>query len=260
MIDLTGKNIIVTGAGSGMGEAAAIKCAEAGAKVILIDKQAAEQTAEKIRNMDKEAVVFETDVSEAEHMKQTFEEISQSCNTIDAIFANAGMNGKVTSIEDLQPEDWDSTLAVNLRGTFLTVKYAIPFMKDKGGSIVITSSVNGTRIFSNIGMTAYSASKAGQLAFGKMAAIELAGYNIRVNVICPGAVNTNIGERTFEEKDELKKVELPLKTTMDTSKDTLLTRSGEPENVADLFLFLASDNSSHISGIEMFIDGSQSLM
>ncbi|PFI81389.1 SDR family NAD(P)-dependent oxidoreductase, partial [Priestia megaterium] len=88
--------------------------------------------------------------------------------------------------------------------TFLTVKHSIPYLKAQGGSIIITSSINGNRTFSNIGMSAYSSSKAGQMAFGKMAALELSTYGIRVNVICPGAVDTNIESNTFRQEDKLK--------------------------------------------------------
>jgi len=142
-------------------------------------------------------------------------------------------------------------------GTFLTVKYAIPHLKARGGSIIVTSSVNGTRIFSNTGASAYSSSKAGQVAFTKMAALELAKHRIRVNVICPGAITTNIEEST-EKRDierEREPVEFP------EGKIPLTDgKPGTARQVADLVLFLASDASSHITGTEVWIDGAESLL
>ena len=158
-------------------------------------------------------------------------------------------------LEDLTPEDWDQTLNINLKGTFLTVKYAVPFLKRQGGSVIVTSSVNGTRIFSNTGATAYSASKAGQVAFTKMVALELAKHRIRVNVICPGAITTEIDENTTKRNVEQEKepVEFP--------EGKIPLTGGEPgssEQVAQLALFLASDESSHITGSEIWIDGAES--
>src|SRR6185369_10004059 len=111
-------------------------------------------------------------------------------------------------LEDLTPEDWDRTLATNLKGTFLTVKYALPYLKRQGGAVIITSSVNGTRVFSNTGATAYSCSKAGQVAFAKMTALELARHKVRVNVICPGAIETNIDQST--DKRNVEHVKIPV--------------------------------------------------
>src|SRR5690606_27877879 len=109
---------------------------------------------------------------------------------LDIIVANAGINGVWAPIDQLTPEEWDKTVAINLRGTFLTLHYGVPAMKAKGGSIVIVSSINGTRTFSNPGTSAYASTKAGQLALGQIAALELAKHRIRVNVVCPGAIET----------------------------------------------------------------------
>src|SRR5205807_6969707 len=100
------------------------------------------------------------------------------------------------AIEELSLADWTHTLTINLTGTFLTIKYAVPYLKKQGGSVVITSSVNGTRVFSNTGATAYSVTKAGQVALTKMLAVELAQQSVRVNVICPGRTETEINQNT----------------------------------------------------------------
>lgn len=107
---------------------------------------------------------------------------------LDVVFANAGINGVQAPIGDLTPEEWDRTINVNLRGTFLTIRYTVPHLKKAGGgAIIVTSSINGTRYFANSGATAYAVSKAGQLAMVQMLAVELGPSNIRINAICPGA-------------------------------------------------------------------------
>ena len=176
---------------------------------------------------------------------------------IDIVFANAGINGVWAPIEELEPEEWDRTLGINLKGTFLAVKYAVPYLKKQGGSVIVTSSVNGTRIFSNTGATAYSASKAAQVAFTKMVALEMAKHRIRVNVVCPGAIETNIEEST--EKRNLEEAKEPV----EFPEGEIPLTDGEPgkaDQVAQLVLFLASDASNLISGTEIWIDGTQSLL
>lgn len=155
------------------------------------------------------------------------------------------------------PQDWDKTLGINLKGTYLTVHYAIPHLKKSGGgSILITSSVNGNRTFSTAGAAAYSTSKAGQVAFMKMAALELGRSNIRVNAILPGAIHTNIDDRT-EQRDTEK---IAIKVEMPEGSPALHGGQGEPVDVADACLFLASDLSRHVSGVEIYVDGGASLL
>ena len=131
-------------------------------------------------------------------------------------------------------------------------------MKNNGGSIIITSSINGNRTFSGFGMGAYSSSKAGQMAFGKMAALELSNYKIRVNIICPGWIETNIQENTFSEEENLEKIEIPVEYP--EGSQPLDGEPGSPDEVAELVYFLGSDAASHISGTEVFIDGASTLL
>jgi NAD(P)-dependent dehydrogenase (short-subunit alcohol dehydrogenase family) len=254
------KVAIITGAGSGIGRASALQLARVGARVALFDlkEENATKVQQEIEKEGGEAIVCETDVSKPEEMEASFQKVSSKWGRLDAVFANAGINGTVAPIEDLDPEEWDKTLETNLRSTFLSVKYAIPHMKENGGSIVITSSINGNRTFTGFGMSAYSSSKAGQMAFGKMAALELAEYGIRVNIICPGAIETNIGKNTFPEEENLKKVQIPIE--FPEGGQPLEHGAGKPEQVANLVHFLLSDQSSHITGTELFIDGAESLL
>ena len=256
---LDGKVALITGGASGIGKGTALRFAREGAKVGLADMQVeeGEQAQAEIEKAGGEALFVQCDVSEPVSVQRAVEQTVQTFGRLDIVFANAGINGVWTPIEELTPEEWDKTLDINLKGTFLTAHFTIPHLKKAGGgSILITSSVNGNRTFSNPGASAYSSSKAGQVAFMKMAALELGRHNIRVNAVCPGAIETNIGERT-EQRDTDKigiEVELP------QGSPALHEGQGEPIDVADTCLFLASDLSRHVSGVEIYVDGGQSLL
>ncbi|MDX2162607.1 MAG: SDR family NAD(P)-dependent oxidoreductase [bacterium] len=254
-----GKVALITGAGSGIGAAAAKAFAAEGAKIGALGHSPdnISQTVNEITAQGGEALPLVADISQPEPMQRAIQQMIDQWGRLDIVFANAGINGVWAPLELLEPDEWDRTLNINLKGTFLTVKYAVPYLKERGGAVIITSSVNGTRIFSNTGATAYSCSKAAQVAFTKMTALELAKHRIRVNVICPGAITTNIDENTEKRGVEREKepVEFP-------EGEIPLTDGapGSSEQVADLVLFLASDAASHISGTEMWIDGAQSLL
>ncbi|WP_088103909.1 SDR family oxidoreductase [Halalkalibacter urbisdiaboli] len=260
MKTLQDKVAIITGGSSGIGRASAIQLAKSGVKVALVDlkEENAEKVKQEIEQFGGEAIVTDTDVADPKRMEESFQKVIQQWGRLDIVFANAGINGKVEPIEDLTANDWEQTLSTNLRSTFLSVKYAIPHMKKNGGSIIITSSINGTRTFRSFGMSAYSTSKAGQVAFGKMAALELARYRIRVNIICPGAIETNISKNTFPDQEELEKIKIPIE--FPEGSQPLEHQPGKPEQVAELVHFLASDSSNHITGSQIFIDGAESLL
>ncbi|WP_342475140.1 SDR family NAD(P)-dependent oxidoreductase [Weizmannia sp. FSL K6-0777] len=256
---LKDKVAIITGGGSGIGEASALKLAAEGAKVCVMDieQKRADEVKRRIEQNGGEVMALEVDVADPEQVKTAVDKTVREWDRLDIVFSNAGINGTVAPIEDLTPDDWEKTLSTNLKGTFLLTKYAIPHMKNRGGSIIITSSINGNRIFSNIGMSAYSSSKAGQVAFMKMAALELARYKIRVNAVCPGAIETKIEQNT-NRTEALEKVQIPVE--FPEGDQPLSEGPGKPEQVADLVLFLASDDSSHISGTDIYIDGTESLL
>ncbi len=258
-MQLTGKVALITGAGSGIGEAAAKLFAKEGAKVAALGRSEDELKAvvAEIEEGGGAAIPVVADISQPEQMEQACQKVVGQWGRLDIVFANAGINGVWAAIEDLTPEEWNKTININLTGTFFTVKYAVPYLKKQGGSVIVTSSVNGTRIFSNTGATAYSCTKAAQVALTKMLALELAESRIRVNVICPGAITTNIDENT--ERRNLEKLQEPIDFP---EGEIPLTdgKSGTAEQVAQLVLFLASDASSHITGTEIWIDGGQSLL
>jgi NAD(P)-dependent dehydrogenase (short-subunit alcohol dehydrogenase family) len=259
MQDFQERVALVTGAASGIGAATAKLLGARGARVAAVGRSPNElnQIVEQIRSAGGQSMAVVADVSNAADMERAVAEIVAAWEQLDVVFANAGINGVWAPLDEITPEEWDHTLANNLRGTFLTIRYSLPHLQRGGGSIVITSSVNGTRMFSNSGATAYACSKAGQVALAKMAALELAKYKIRVNVICPGAIKTSIEENT--ETRHLYKARAPVHYL---TGDIPLTH-GEPgtaEDVAELVAFLSSDAARHISGAEVFIDGAQSIL
>jgi NAD(P)-dependent dehydrogenase (short-subunit alcohol dehydrogenase family) len=196
---------LITGAGSGIGKAAALLLAKEGAKIGALGRTQDElkDTVAQIQGAGGEAIPIDADISQPNEMQQAVQQLVDQWGRLDIVFANAGINGVWAPLEELEPDEWDKTINVNLKGTFLTVKYAVPHLKKQGGSVIITSSVNGTRIFSNTGATAYSCTKAAQVAFTKMVALELAEHRVRVNVICPGAISTNIEESTEQRERSL---------------------------------------------------------
>jgi NAD(P)-dependent dehydrogenase (short-subunit alcohol dehydrogenase family) len=258
-MQLAEKVAVITGAGSGIGRAAAILLAKEGAKIGAIDhhKEESQEIVHQIQQMGGEIVPTVADISQPEQVQQAIQQIADKFGRVDIVFANAGINGVWAPIEELTPEEWSKTINTNLTGTFLTVKYAVPYLKRQGGSVIVTASVNGTRIFSNTGATAYSSSKAAQVAFTKMVALELAPHKIRVNVICPGAIETSIDENT--QRRDLDKIQQPVE--FPAGKIALTGgKPGTSEEVAELVLFLASDASRHISGTPIWIDGTESLL
>jgi NAD(P)-dependent dehydrogenase (short-subunit alcohol dehydrogenase family) len=259
-MELQGKVALVTGAGSGIGKAAALRMAREGARIGVLSHTEGEihKTAEEIRQAGGEAIPLVADIADEAQMKKAVSDLVAAFGRLDIVFANAGINGVWAPIDDLKPDEWDRTINTNLRGTYLTLHYAVPHMKQaKGGAVVITSSINGTRTFTSAGATAYSASKAAQVAMAQMLAVELAQHKIRVNVVCPGRIETEIEENTEQRNTEEAEVpaEYPEGNIPLTGK-----KPGTSDDVAELVLFLVSDRARHITGTPVWIDGAQSLL
>ncbi len=256
--DMQDRVAFISGGGSGIGQAAATLLAQRGARVALAGRtpEELEDVAQEIERAGGTAITVTCDVSDEDSVRSAVATTVDTWGRLDVVVANAGVNGTWAGIDDLTVEDFRSTLDINLVGTFTTIKYAVPHLRAHGGSVIVTSSVNGTRIFSNSGASAYSSSKAGQVALAKMLAVELGPDKIRVNVVCPGAIETEISDNTQAENEHVKiPVEFPEGNIPLTGGE-----SGSAEQVGQLIAFLASDDSSHISGTEMWIDGAQSLL
>lgn len=255
---LANKVALITGAGSGMGKAAAIVLAGEGAKIGVLDfkEEWVQATVAEIQAAGGEALPLLADVSQPDQVQAAVENLIGAWGRLDIVFANAGVNGVWTPIDEMEPEEWDRTMDINLKGVFLTFKYSVPYLKRQGGSAMVTSSVQGTRMFNVPGSTAYACTKAALVTLAKKLALELARDGIRVNAICPGATATNISMNT--ERRNVEKIQIPVEFP-----ETRIPLTGErvtPEDIAKLVLFLASDDSRMITGTEVWIDGAMSLL
>ncbi|HEU0121780.1 MAG TPA: SDR family NAD(P)-dependent oxidoreductase [Bryobacteraceae bacterium] len=247
------RRVAVTGGASGIGLAAVTLFAEAGARVAVIDRQGGEAAAE-LRRANLLPLV--ADVADEAQMEAAFGAVRAEFGGLDAVVVAAGVNGVWAPVTSLSVSEWDTVMNINLRGTFLTAKHAVPLLA-RGGAMVLVSSINGTRSFTNTGATPYAASKAAQLAMGKMLALELAGAGVRVNVVCPGATESAIERSTV--RRGLDSVRFPVAFP---AGDIPLTKGGKAKarEVAEAIVFLCSEGASHITGTELYIDGGQSLI
>ncbi len=254
---MANKVALVTGAGSGIGRASAIALARDGMAVGVLGHTPEEnqETVEAIKAQGGTALSLSADVTSPEEIDEAISTLLAAHGRLDAVVANAGINGVWAPVDELDPSDFDKTIAVNLRGTFLTIRATVPHLrKAGGGSITIISSINGTRKFVSPGATAYSATKAAQLAMMQQLAPELGQAKIRINAICPGAIDTEIGDNT-----EIRNAE---KSGIDAETHIPLTgdSAGSAEEIADVVSFLASDKARHVTGTPIFVDGGQSLV
>lgn len=256
---LNGKTALVTGAGSGIGKATALRLGADGANVVVISRtlEEVEKTRDEIVAAGGTALALDADVSDEGEMKKVIDATIETYGGLEIVVANAGINGMWAPIEDLTPEEWDKTMSVNLRGTYMTLHLAVPHLKKAGGSIIIVSSINGNRTFTSAGATAYSATKAGQVAMAQQLSLELGKHKIRVNAVCPGAIDTEIDDNT--DKRNVESVTIPVEFA---EGDIPITggKPGSSAAVADVIAFLASDASRHVTGVPIYIDGGQSLL
>jgi NAD(P)-dependent dehydrogenase (short-subunit alcohol dehydrogenase family) len=258
-MEFAGKVALVTGAGSGIGKATAMRLAAGGASVVVISRTAKEieATRDEIVRAGGEALAVPVDISYPAEMQLAVDKTIAAYGRLDIVVANAGVNGTWAPIDELTTAEWDETMTINLRGTYLTLHFAVPHLKQHGGSIIIVSSINGNRTFTTGGATAYSVTKAGQVAMAQQLALELGKHKIRVNAVCPGAIDTQIDDNTDRQNTE--KATIPVEFP---EGDIPITDGapGESEDVADVIAFLASDAARHVTGVPVYVDGGQSLL
>jgi NAD(P)-dependent dehydrogenase (short-subunit alcohol dehydrogenase family) len=248
---------LVTGANSGIGRATAALLVREGARVGLLgrDEDEITATADEFAADGGETMPLVADVSDTAAMRRAIDELGARWGRLDLVVANAGINGVWAPIDDLQPDEWDQTMAVNLRGTYLTLHHTVPHLKRAGGgAVVIVSSIQGTRSFSSPGTTAYACTKAAQVAMAKKLALELSNARIRVNVVCPGATDTDIEEKTERRNLESITHDLPEET------NPLIDRQMTSEEVAEVIVFLLSPAAGAVSGTEVWIDAAATLL
>ncbi len=246
---LDGKVAIITGAGSGIGRASALLFASEGAKLVLGDKtDAVRETAKAVAAAGGVATAMQMDAGVEADVQQLVALAISTYGQLDVAFANAGISGGRGGIFDSTAEQWTEVLRVNLIGPWLMVKHAGKQMAEagQGGSIICTASVAGIR--SGAGGPAYSASKAGVINLAMVSAQQLCESNVRVNAICPGLTETGMTKPTFDyAKDK--------GVTAKLGRLNPLRRAAQPEELANVALFLASDQSSYVNGQAIAVDG-----
>ncbi|KQU55693.1 oxidoreductase [Sphingomonas sp. Leaf339] len=245
MARFTGKSVIVTGGGSGIGRASAIAFAAEGAQVVVADlTDGAEETAAMIGPA---ARAIRIDAGYEDDVLRMIALAVEAHGGLDIMFANAGISGGMANIFDTDVALITEVLRVNLIGPFLAIKHAAPRIAERGGgAIVLTASVAGLR--SGAGSPAYSASKAGVINLAQVAAQQLSGSNVRVNALLPGLTETGMTQVVFDHARDVGKLDR-------VGRLNPLRRGGSPEELAKVALFLASNDASYVNGQAIVVDG-----
>lgn len=237
---IEGKVAVVTGAGHGMGAAIVERFIQEGAYVVAADVSGRQR--EVAERLGSRCLPYQADVSQAADVRGMLEAARKTFGALNILCNNAGIQGPLCKTADYQEDDFDRVVAVNARGVFLGMKYAIPMMLENGGgNIVNTASMASIVAFPQL--VAYNASKGAVLMMTKTAAVEYADRNIRVNCFCPGSIKTGMLDGMPREYVDAVIQANPVK------------RVGQPKEIADLALFLASDEAAFITGAEIVIDG-----
>ena len=239
---LKNKVALITGGGSGIGEATVLKFAEEGAKIVIndVNEDNANKLAEKLKAKDSEVLVCIADVCNKSDVEKMIKQVIEKFGKLDILVNNAGIN-RDSFVKKMTEEQWDKVININLKGTFLCAQAAlVPMMEQNSGRIINTASIGA---LGNLGQANYSASKAGVIGLTKTLALEGARYNINVNCVSPGATNTSMTAGMPPEIADKVKKKIPLR------------RFAEPEEIANAHLFLASDESNYITGQVLFVDG-----
>jgi NAD(P)-dependent dehydrogenase (short-subunit alcohol dehydrogenase family) len=246
-MEFRGKVAIVTGGTSGIGRETAIAFARAGAKVVVAGRRHEEgkETIDLLRSAGGEGLFVKTDVSQSDQVRALIQNTVQKFGHLDIAFNNAGTEGSILTIVEQSEQDWDRTIAINLKGVWLCLKYEIEQMlkQGSGGAIVNMASVAG--LVGSAGFATYAASKHGVVGLTKSAALETAPKGIRINVICPAVIETPMEQRLFSEPDVHRHM-----TNLHP-----IGRFGTPKEVADAVLWMCSVHASFMTGQSLVLDG-----
>lgn len=239
---------VITGGGSGIGRASANLFSREGAAVIVsdVDRSGGEETVAAIRSLGANAVFVPCDVSQERDVENLIQTAMKRFGRLDILFNNAGI-GVTAFITEHTVEDWDRVVNVDMKGVFLGIKHASKVMIDNGGGVIVnTASIAGVE--GAMLRAAYASAKAGVISMTRSLALELSSFNIRVNCICPGVIDTPLFRKAMEAMpfDDLHAF---------IQKQIPLGRFGTPEEVAKVALFLASDDSAYVTGVSLLVDG-----
>jgi NAD(P)-dependent dehydrogenase (short-subunit alcohol dehydrogenase family) len=245
--ELQGKVGIVTGGTSGIGRDAAVLFAKAGAKVVVAGRREAEgnETVEMVRAAGGDGLFVKTDVSRAADVHALVRKTVEKFGCLDVAFNNAGIEGTWASIAEQSEEDWDQTIDINLKGTWLCLKYEIQQMLKQGGGGAIVNMASIAGLIGSSGAATYCASKHGVIGLTKSAALENARSGIRINVVCPAVIETPMGDRLWGEP-EINKFIRGLHP---------IGRLGMPMEIAEAVVWMCSDRASFMTGQSLVLDG-----
>jgi NAD(P)-dependent dehydrogenase (short-subunit alcohol dehydrogenase family) len=249
-MNLSNKVVIITGAAGVIGQATTSLFAKEGAKLVLVDlfKKDLEQVVQKLELKEGDYLIAEADVTKEEDVEKYIQKTVDTFGRVDVLFNNAGIEGEVSDIKDTTVRNMSNVLNVNVIGVFLGLKHALRIMIDqKSGSIINTASDAG--VSSAAGLGAYVASKHAVIGLTKTAALECADKGVRINAICPSSINSRLMRSLEEGTDN------PEKAREEYRGKIPMKRYGEPEEVAQVVLFLASDRSSFVTGSHYNVDG-----
>lgn len=245
-----GKNILITGAASGIGKAAAFRFAEEGGRIISADlnEKGAREVTEQIKSDGGKGFAIQVDVKDPDSTQRMVTQAIEAVGELNVVFANAGIGGGAFTA-DMTPNQWEKIIQTNLTGIFYTCKYSIPSLIKQPGNAIVTMGSSMAGWDTGFTGAAYMASKEGVTGMTKSLALQLARYGVRVNSICPGIIQTSLGGDPEDRKG----------VYSEFARKIPLRRVGEAEDVAAAVAFLASEDARHITGSLLLIDGGQTL-